>query len=354
MSGITIKQLAQICGVAASTVSRAMNDRADVNPETRARILAAAEKHGYVPNASARSLKISAAQAVAVIIQGEMGPLFLDLLTSLETVLSDAGYGTFLSHVPDARAHASTVERLVNDGKFSGVVFLGRYGDRADVNASALSRELARINVPIVFCTTADFSDLPSQHSSVSVDDYAGSYALTQHLIELGHRKIAFGGAAAGRDTQHPWALRFSGYLSALRDAGVDVDPRLTIPSAKPEELYTMANGYESTRAWLAADPPSFTAIVASCDAAAIGIGRALHEAGLRVPEDCSVTGFDGLDMARFTTPTLTTIRQPLTEIAETTVRVLLSAISESVHSTEQIWIRGEVVVGESTGPTSG
>ncbi len=351
MAGITIKELAERCGVAVSTVSRAMNDRSDVNPATRARILAAAREYGYVPNTSARSLKISSTRAIAVIIQGETSPLLVQVLGLLETTLGEQGYDVMLSHISDRSAHAGTVERIVYERKFGGVIFLGRYGDRARGNAPELSRSLARIEVPLVFCTTADFSGSPSLHSSVSVDDYSGSYELTRRLLDLGHRRIAFGGGGGEYDRQHAWALRFSGYRSALEDAGLEVDPSLVIPSVSPDQLYTMANGHESTRAWLAAGPPDFTAIMGMCDAVAIGIGRALHEAGLGVPADCSLTGFDGLDIARYCIPSLTTVRQPLEDIARATARVLLSAVSQPGHATEQLWIRGELVEAESTAP---
>lgn len=351
MSGITIKELAELCGVAVSTVSRAMNDRSDVNPDTRARILAAAREYGYVPNTSARSLKVSSTRAIAVIIQGETSPLLVQVLGLLESSLGVQGYDVMLSHVSDRAAHAGTVERIVTERKFGGVILLGRYGDQDDGNAGELSRDLARIDVPLVFCTTADFSGSPSLHSSVSVDDFSGSYELTRRLLALGHRRIAFVGGGSADNRQHPWALRYSGYRSALADAGLPVDPTLQIDSVAPDMLYTMANGYRSTGAWLAAGRPDATAIMGMCDAVAIGAGRALHEAGIRVPTDCSLTGFDGLDIAQYAIPSLTTVRQPLEDIARATGRVLLSAIAQPGHATEQLWIRGELVEAESTAP---
>lgn len=351
MAGISIKELAEICGVAVSTVSRAMNDRSDVNPETRARILAAAREHGYLPNSSARSLKIAATRSVVVIIQGETGQLLYQVLGLLEQNLGDEGYDTIVSHVPDARAHASTVERIVGDGKFSGVVFLGRYGDRVDRRAPDLSRRLAAIDVPMVFCTTGEFSDSPGPHSSVSVDDSAGVYEIVRHLLDLGHRNIAFGTAGDSSFTRHPWALRLKGYRAALAEAGIEPDPRLVIPSVNPQRLYTMGDGCDSARAWLKSTPPPFSAIVGACDATAIGMGRALHEAGIRVPEDCSLTGFDGLETASFVIPSLTTLRQPLETIAQISSRIMLSAMSDAPRATEQVWIRGDLIVGESTAP---
>lgn len=348
MSQITIKELAEICGVAVSTVSRAMNDRSDVNPETRNRILAAAREHGYIPNTSARSLKISSTNTIAVIIQGETSPLLLQLLGLLEASLASLGYGLMLSHVSDGSAHADTVARIVNERKFSGVVFLGRYGDETHGGGPDLGRNLAQIGVPMVFCTTADFAGAPWSHSSVSVDDREGSYELTRHLIGLGHRRIGFVGGHDRGDRQHVWALRLAGYREALAEAGLNSEG-LLIPAANPGALYSMENGYLSTKHYLAEHGKDFTALVSVCDAVAVGTVRALHEAGLAVPQDCSVTGFDDLDLAQFTSPTLTTISQPLEDIAATTARVLLLALDQPMASAEQIWIRGHLVPREST-----
>lgn len=355
MSRITIKELAEACGVAVSTVSRAMNDRSDVNPATKERILATAKELGYVPNASARSLKIASTKAIAVIIQGDTSELLVRLLGELEAQLALSGYDAFLSHVSDRKAQASTVEQIVSERKFSGVIFLGRYGDTASKDAASLSRRLAAINVPIVFCTTADFSGSPSLHSSVSVDDFGGAAELTRYLLGQGHRRIAF--ATMIQDSSptsgHAWAQRYSGYRSALEDAGISHDPLLEIPAVDPTQLYSMTNGYESVKSWLSQGAPKFTAIVSSCDAVALGASRALQEGGIRIPEDCSLTGFDGLGFARFAVPSLTTVLQPLDNIAAATSRVLLAAIGEPRHATEQVWIRGEMLLGESTGPVT-
>lgn len=349
MPEMTIKELARICGVAVSTVSRAMNDRSDVNPETRARIRAAAEQYGYVPNSSARRLKIGTTKTISVFIQGEFGQLLVEVLQQLELAFAQAGYDTTISHVADPEhANAGTVERIVREGKFGGVVFLGRYGS-ADREASAqLSRRLAEIDVPMVFCTTPDYSGTAALHSSVSVDDHAGARELTAHLAALGHRRIAFVGAGAEPDREHAWALRLAGYRVGLKDAGIAPDDALVVVSAVEEQAYTMRNGYESVSRWLTTAPKDVTALVAVCDAAAIGASRALSEAGLSVPADVSLVGFDGLDIANYFVPRLTTIVQPVPEIAQSTARVLLATMDEPGRAIEQVWIRGRLVPGDS------
>lgn len=346
---MTIRELARICGVAVSTVSRAMNDRSDVNPETRARIRAAAERHGYVPNASARRLKIGTTQTISVVIQGELGQLLIEVLEHLGMAFADAGYDTVLSHVAEQHATAGTVERIVREGKFDGVVFLGRYGSADREASSQLSRRLAEIDVPMVFCTTPDYSGAASLHSSISVDDQTGAYELTSHLIAHGHRRIAFVGGGAERDGEHAWALRLAGYRAALGAAGISFDEELVVPSVLPDQLYTMRNGYESVAQWPGSGiPGDVTAIMAVCDAAAVGAARALSEAGRRVPDEVSLVGFDGLDIGKYHVPRITTVAQPLAEIAQSTARVLLATMREPDRAIEQVWIRGRVVEGES------
>ncbi len=345
---MTIRELADICGVAVSTVSRAMNDRSDVSPETRERVRAAARRYGYVPNASARRLKISTTQTISVIVQGELGQLVIEVLSHLEEAFAESGYDTTLQHVSDEHAHAATVERLVREGKYGGVVFLGRYGS-ADRDLSAqLIRRLAEIDVPMVFCTTPDYSGADSLHSSISVDDQSGAFELVSHLIEAGHRRIAFVGAGSERDREHAWALRLAGYRSALAAAGIPFDERLVVPSAEEQHIYSIVNGYESTRRWLADAPPDVTAVMAVCDAAALGAARALSEAGKRVPDDISLVGFDGMDLAKYYVPRITTLAQPLSEIAQSAARVLLATMRNPSRAIEQVWIRGRLLEGES------
>lgn len=348
MTQITIRQLAEICGVAVSTVSRAMNDRSDINPETRRRILTAAADHGYVPNTSARSLKITSTNTIAVIIQGETSPLLLQILHLLEPALADHGYGLVLTHVAEGSAHAQVVSRIVTERKFDGVIFLGRYGDQTG-DHSRLGESLAQVGVPMVFCTTADFSGSAWQHSSVSVDDRIGSYELTRYLIELGHTRIACVGNGLRGDGQHVWALRVAGYQQALVDAGIQPDPGLLLPAALPSNIYSITNGYESMRERMDRGPADFSAVVCICDAVAVGVMRALAESGVRVPEDCSVTGFDDLELARFVTPPLTTLAQPLEDIVSTTARAMVLALENPSAVPEQIWLRGRLVTREST-----
>ncbi len=352
---ITIKELASICGVSISTVSRAMNGREDVNPETRKAVQNAAKKYGYVPNTAARNLKRPPSRTIAVIVQGETSPLLMQGLVKLDESLRTEGYEAILCHVSDRRANVATIENLIVGGHYSGAIFLGRYGDDDGVQATELSKSLARMKVPLVFCTTKDFSGSSLRHPSVSVDDVGGSIRVTKHLIEQGHTRIGFAliNPHVPPESEHVWMLRFQGFKRALREHGIEPDPDLEIVAVDHSQPYSMANAYASTMHWLESRSHDYTAIVSSCDAVAVGVIRALNDEGIRVPEMVSVTGFDGLDFGRYANPSLTTLIQPIDLIAKYTVSSLLKAIAGDSPTPPHHAVEGEFYLGESTAPLS-
>lgn len=355
MSAITITELAELCGVAVSTVSRAMNNRAGISPQTRDRILEIARRTGYVPNTAAKNLKISSTRSVAVVMQGWTSELLTRILDSIRDHLADARLDVYPVHVTDREASTATITRLMTERRLAGLVFLGRYGDRSLPQDSGFAEYLADVDVPVIFCTTKGLDVEAGNHASVSVDDRSGAFELTKHLLDLGHRGIAFGPVSAGfsLESDHAWALRYQGYRDALIQAGIAPDPNWLIPSADPIEIYTMANGYNSIHTWLghSAAPGRVTAIVTTCDAAGLGAMRAAHDRGLSVPGDISVTGFDGLEFGRYCVPSLTTVVQPTEEIANQTSRFLIQAITGKTQALSPLSIRGELLVSESTAP---
>lgn len=332
-----------------------MNDRGEVSPQTRTRILAAARKLGYVPNANARTLRISDSGTIAVVIQGRTSEVLVDILGDLQHHLAAYGYDTFLQHVPDEEATFQTMSKLVLERKPIGVIFLGRYGSGGG-NAEELSRQLASLDIPMVYCTATDLSTPIPRHSSVSIDDVRGCYDLTTLLLERGHRRIAFAIADEGRagEAGDAWALRYRGYRKALENAGIKPDPELVVRPADPIPVYSTSNGYNSVRDWLAAGPPKFTAMVTTCDAVGLGALRALHEAKLGVPDDVEVTAFDGLELAEHCAPSLTTVVQPKSQIAEATAQVMVDALLQPGRIPEQKLISGKIRLGESTGRQAG
>ncbi|WNM25621.1 LacI family DNA-binding transcriptional regulator [Demequina capsici] len=344
MANTTIKEIAALCGVAVSTVSRAMNGSPDVSAETRRKVLEMAAKYNYVPNASARSLKAHSTNVIAVLVQGELSPIFLPMIQMFEERIKGTEFSMMLTFIPDDEADPETLARIVRDRKISGVVFLGRYGDRA--KGAMAGQRLAEMGTPLVFCTTTDFSGTRMVHSSVSVDDRGASRAMTQHLLEQGHREIAYVAAGGPGDVEQVWALRIEGFRDAMIE-WPEPTKATVVDSALPDHLYTMDNGYESMLAALDGGLEA-TAVMAVCDAVAVGLYRALAERGIQVPQDMSVVGFDDIDIASYTVPALTTVRQPLERIVEESTRAILDAITNPDGSAGTIFVPAEIIDRDS------
>ncbi len=349
MSGTTIRELAALCGVAMSTVSRAINGDPGVSAATRSRVIEMAKKYDYVANASARSLKAHSTNVIALLIQGELSPIFLPMIRMFENQLEKTGFSLMLMFISDEDAEAGGVARLVRDRKVSGVIFLGRYGDKAEGALS--SQRLAEMGIPIVFCMTSDFSGSRSPHSSVSIDDRTASAAMTALVLGQGHRRLAYLGAGAPGDAEQVWALRVAGFRDAVEEYPEHTRARV-LTSVVPQRLYTMENGYETMRVALDSGLNA-TAIVAICDTVAVGAMKALSERGLRVPDDVSVTGFDDIDYGRYSVPGLTTVSQPLEQIVSETARILLGIITHPSRAAETIRLPGPIVERGSVGAPS-
>lgn len=346
---LTIRDLAALCGVAVSTASRALNGHPEVSEATRQRVLEMAKKYNFVPNSSARSLKLHTDKVIALLVQGDMSMIFLPMIDELNAAIKQRGYSLMLTFIPDDQADPSTVARIVRDRKISGVIFLGRY---SEIGQGALSSyRLAELGTPTVFCTTEDFSNAPAVHSSVAADDRGDSTRVVEQLIALGHRRIACIGTGPLNDPGQAWAMRVEGYRDAMVNAGLSY-AGIIKESAQPEAVYTLENGYRSASELLDAEV-DFTAIFGICDSVAIGACKALTARGIRIPDDVSVAGFDDIEIARFVTPGITTVAQPLSQIVAETVRVLFETIADPGRTPEHVRIPGEPRIRESTGPVN-
>lgn len=351
MVNVSIRELAERCGVAVSTVSRAMNNRSDISPATRERILTTARELGYVPNANARGLKIADLQTIVVVIQGHTSELLVEILGHLQHDLFERGLDVFLQHIADDNVSLETLTQLMKERCPDCVVFLGHFGATNESSGADINRAIEEFTTPVVFCTTAPAAGAQSRHSSITVDDENGTAELTRLLISGGHTKIAFGVASPGPAVEGPdvWACRYRGYRRALSEAGIEIDPALIIPATDVVDIYSASTGHDSVAAWLGGDHPPFTALVTSCDAVGLGTLRALGQAGLRVPDDVAVTAFDGIELSEYTTPTLTTLVQPLREIARRTGDVIASTVANPNRAPQQILLNGTIRLGEST-----
>ncbi|MBQ8591142.1 MAG: LacI family DNA-binding transcriptional regulator [Lachnospiraceae bacterium] len=340
MSETTIKDIAKMCGVGVSTVSRAINNHPDINPDTKAMIIETIQRYGYVPNNSARNLKRTDAKCIAVLIKGISNPFFASMIKIMEAEIQKRKYTMVLHHVDHYEDEVDVALELIKEKRLRGIIFLGGYFSHSE-------EKLSMLQVPFILstvgCKPEKFSE--KVYSSISVDDEEESCRIVDHLIENGHKKIAI--IAANNTDQSIGRLRLSGYLKAHKDHGMKVDPKLICPMKEELPSYAMSNGYAVTKELLASGE-EFSAIFAISDELAIGAYSAIREIGKSIPEDYSVAGFDGLELGDYLNPTLTTIKQPVDEIAHATVNLLFDLIGGKKKNQHQVF-SAELLVKEST-----
>lgn len=335
MGSMTIKDIAKKCGVGVSTVSRAMNNHPDINPETKEMIMKTIQESNYVPNNSARNLKRSDAKAIAVLVKGIGNTFFSDLVSGLERECQKMNYSCLLQHVEEQENELDAALHIAKEKKLRGLVFLGG-------NFSHPEEKMKQLEVPYVLSTICT-AGMKNDYAAVSVDDFKESYKMTEYLISMGHRDIAI--ITAPRDDRSIGKLRLMGYQKALEDHQIPFREELVGYMDVNEDRYSFRSGYSLTNKLLKA--AKFTALYATSDTLAIGACRALKEAGISVPEECSVAGFDGMDAGEFYIPSITTIRQPVEKIARATAQLLFDMI-KGKENPRQLIFEGELLKRES------
>lgn len=338
----TIKDIAKICGVGVSTVSRAINNHPDINPETKEKIMNTIKEYGYVPNNSARNLKRVDAKAIAVLVKGIANPFFSNMIKIIEEECKRKRYSMELQHIEADEDEVDVAQKIVKEKRLRGIIFLGGLFSHSE-------EKLKKLNVPFVFSTAGSIPENISknQYSNIGVDDYKESMKMIDYLISLGHRRIAI--IVAEPTEESIGQLRLEGYMDALRHNGISPEPSLIFQTSDEIGHFSMENGYRTTKRLLETGV-EFTALYAVSDALAIGAIRALFEAGRRVPQDVSVAGYDGIDVSGYISPSLTTIRQPVEAMAKDTVKLLFDIIAGKKDH-QHITYDAELLVRESTRP---
>ena len=342
MEETTIKDIAKACGVGVSTVSRAINNHPDINPETKKMIMDVIDETGFIPNNSARNLKRTDAKCIAVLVKGITNPFFSGMIRIIEEEMQKEKYTLVLRHVEAYEDSVKVALEIEKEKRIRGIIFLGG-------SFYHLEERLGKLKVPFVF--TAIGIGMTEQtnnllFSNVTVDDRIERQKMTEYLLSLGHRNIAM--ITEGSEDPSVAQLRLDGFRMAYHDAGLKVNEKLIRFVDKNIEHYSMENGYQTTKRLLESGE-KFTAIFAAADIWAIGACRALYEAGLKVPEDVSVAGYDGIDLGDYYIPKLTTVKQPDGEIANTAVRLLLDVIAGKCEN-KYIVLPGMLLKRESTG----
>ena len=338
MEPFTIKDVARICGVGVSTVSRAINNHPDINPETRKKIMEVIEENGYIPNNSARNLKRSESKTIAVLIRGITNPFFQGMIKTIEQITERRRYGFLLQQVDEENDEIEAALELEKEKKPCGIVFLGG-------TYSHKEAKVRQLKAPFVVCTiTLGPEGDRSLYSSVAIDDVRAGYEMTSYLISMGHRRIAM--AAAWKEDMAIGRMRLEGYCKALEDHGIPIDPELILYTEKGQDAYSMANGYQVAARFIRSGKEA-TAFLVISDNAAFGVCKAIRDAGKTVPGDYSVASFDGIEMASYYNPSLTTMKQPCDEMAKEAMDILMERIDGFGENEHRVF-KAQLTVGES------
>ncbi|MGF1619078.1 MAG: LacI family DNA-binding transcriptional regulator [Rhodomicrobiaceae bacterium] len=307
-----IKEVARLASVSTATVSRALSNPGQVTAETRARVMAAVAKVGYVPNPAARTLRSRKTHMVLVVLPDLSNIFFSRVLRGIEEELFAAGYGMIVSNIDASPDKEERLAAFAGGGQVDGVLLLNGHLFRKHDGTIITPAELG---VPIVaLCEAIEGADIPQ----IEVDNRAAASQMTEYLAGLGHRTIGYVCGPAGNVLEKE---RFAGYRDGLEKTRLAFDPAYVWPGD-----YKVETGVAVAERLTASDRrPS--AVFCSNDEMAIGFIRGLISAGVRVPEDISVAGFDDIEFAQMISPALTTIRQPRRELGRNGAAALLDLL---------------------------
>lgn len=326
---VTIADIAREAGVSVPTVSKVLNGRTEVAAETRDRIERLIEKHRYARRARRPEGRAGLVDLVFPQLDSAWA---VEIIRGVEEVAHDARMGTVVSAIHGSSA--TTRNWLDN--------LAARRSDGVIIAVSELkpteTERIKALGVPIVAIDPT--GGTPAEIPSVGATNWTGALTAAEHLIALGHREIAF---VNGPARLQCCRARADGFRSAMDAAGLPVRPELVAHGDFSHEA-----GQRAMSALLALDNPP-TAVFAGNDQQALGAYQAIRERGLRIPEDISVIGFDDLPVARWTNPPLTTIRQPVAEMAAEAMRMLLRHLETGTFGTQRVELATELVLRAST-----
>lgn len=335
MKKLTLEEVAKLAGVSRATVSRVINNPASVSPDFRSRVQKVIEETGYRPNLAARTLASRRSQTIGLIIpsvtQSVFGdPYFAVLIEGISRAcnLHDFTLALFLFHSED-ESHR-VYERALSTGLLDGLIVA------ADKIIDPLIPQLIARQILAVYVGRPP--DV-SQTSYVDVDNISGSFLAVSHLLRLGYQRIA---TISGPQDSAVGIDRRAGYVKALKQRGREIDESLVV-----EGDFCRDGGYTAMRQLLSQEPE---AVFAASDTMAFGAIQAIREAGLKVPDDIAIVGFDDLPLAAQCDPPLTTIRQPVQRNGKLAVETLIEMLETAPHPPRHIVLPTELIIRSSCG----
>ncbi len=324
---VLMSDIAQRVGVSLCTVSRVINNHPAVSKKTRRKVEKAIEEMHYIPNENARTLLRRKSKTIGFIVPDISNPYYAELFQGTQDIMSKAGYSIFLANTGYEENNENASLREMLGRGVDGLILMSFY------HVTDETTRLLRNNSNIVAIQT-NIPDL----NLVETSDDVGEATAIEHLIALGHRKIAF----VCLDVKS-LRKRYKGYFSTLEKHGIPLRNDYVVEGFTPNTL-----GYEATKSLLALpDPP--TAIAYINDYTACGAYIAVRENGLRIPQDISLVGFDDLQIAQLLDPPLTTIHQPIREMGRSAAQMLLNNMEDNGGSRKTILLPTELIVRGST-----
>ncbi|MGP3590833.1 LacI family DNA-binding transcriptional regulator [Vagococcus sp. WN89Y] len=328
---VTILDVAKLAGVSKATVSRALNGKVFVREEVKERIFQAIEQTGYRPNQLARNLANKKTNSIGLVITNGLynGPFFSSMIYQAATQSESHRRQLVLADGKHSAQDERDAIHLLLSLRCEAILIYPKY-----LTVDELDALISQNETPIVVINRALNRH---RNQSVFIDHQQSSAMMMNYLLGLGHRRIAFVAGAGGSPTGES---RLRGYYAALRQAGIEPQAELVVQGS-----WSTDSGYDAGRALLARNV-AFTCVLAANDDMAIGVAKALHEAGLRIPQEVSLAGFDDSVIGKYYNPSLTTVHVPIDEMIHHAVDSALAAQPQAPRT-----FQGELVCRESTAP---
>jgi DNA-binding LacI/PurR family transcriptional regulator len=335
---VRLKDIAVRAGVSVMTVSKVMRDTSDISASTKARIRQLAEQMGYNPDSIAQGLRTGTTKLFGLVISSTTNPVFARVVMAIEERAHEMGYDLITAHSLNIPEREEAVIKRLLSRRIDGLFLVPVY--RLDPTAP-IYEELARRGIPTVLL--GHKAPFCQKFANVETDDVNASHALTQHLLQLGHKRIAyFSGPPVSPGSQE----RFEGYRRALRDAQIEIDEKLIFNAGA-----TIEEG-EKAALQMLNEAPQATAIQAVNDLVAIGAASLLLNQGVRIPQDISIVGFGNVLISEHFRVPLTTIRQPKLRLGAAAVESMARVMRGEQVLTKRL--PAEIVIRQSSGPPPG
>lgn len=341
MKKVTIRDVAKHAGVSVASVSYVLNGIDKITPETKERILKAIKELDYKPNMTARSLSTGKSGLIGVClpitekgdIPGDLlenNPFFSEFISGIEYTTRNQGYDLVICGLDKNMKYKDWFQRR----RFDGLIILGVY-------PKSIFDEIKSLDIPVVLSDA--YEEYATDFHRVMVNDEHGGYIATKHLLDLGHRKIAFASGSIKNSFINNY--RYQGYVKALKEADVKLDKSLIF-----EEHVNFEGGYRTGQKMLKSNCKA-SAIFVAADIMAIGLLKAYIEAGKKIPDDLSIIGFDNIKFAQYTVPGLTTVKQDTFMKGRMSAEMILNDLKEGKRTNHSIIIQPEIIVRGSTAP---